>query len=255
MDAELLLCAATGLNRVGLYVGHDRPLDDAERSKYRELVRRRLDGEPVAYLVGQQEFWSLPLTVDPRVLIPRRETEHVVEETLRVFSEGTFVDVGTGSGAIALAIKKERPAARVIAIDASADALAVARDNAARLQLEIDFRQGDLLAAIDEPVDVVASNPPYIRSDEIARLQREVQREPRAALDGGKDGLEVIRRLIAEARTRLRAGGHLILEIGSDQGAAVLELLRDWSEPRILKDLAKLDRVAVARSTGTRSTQ
>ena len=231
---------------MGLYVAHDRPLDEVERGKYRELVRRRLEGEPVAYLVGQQEFWSLPLEVDPRVLIPRRETEHVVEQVLRVFAEGTLVDVGTGSGAIALAVKKERPAARVIAIDASPDALAVARENASRLQLEIDFRQGDLLVPVGEPVDVIASNPPYIRSDEIARLQREVQREPRGALDGGADGLDVIRRLIAEARTKLRPAGHLILEIGSDQGAAVMELLRDWSEPRILKDLAKLDRVAIA---------
>jgi release factor glutamine methyltransferase len=255
LDAELLLCAATGLNRVGLYVAHDRPLDESERGKYRELVRRRLEGEPVAYLVGQQEFWSLPLSVDPRVLIPRRETEHVVEEVLRVFQEGTLVDVGTGSGAIALAVKKERSAARVIAIDASPDALAAARENASRLQLEIDFKQGDLLAPIDEPVDVIASNPPYIRSDEIARLQREVQREPRGALDGGVDGLDVIRRLIAEARTKLRPGGHLIMEIGSDQGAQVLELLRSWSESRIIKDLAKLDRVVVARSAGTGSTQ
>jgi release factor glutamine methyltransferase len=248
LDAELLLCAATGLDRVGLYVGHDRPLDETERSRYRDLVRRRLEGEPVAYLVGEQEFWSLPLTVDPRVLIPRRETEHVVEQVLRVFPEGTLVDVGTGSGAIALAVKKERPAARVIAIDASADALAVARANAARLGLEVEFREGDLLTPVDAPVDVIASNPPYVRSEEIPRLQREVQREPRRALDGGPDGLDVIRRLIPAAREKLRPGGFLVMEIGSDQGAATLELLKGWSEPRIVQDLAKLDRVAVARA-------
>jgi release factor glutamine methyltransferase len=247
LDAELLLCAATGLNRVGLYVAHDRPLDETERARYRELVKRRLEGEPVAYLSGEQEFWSLPLRVDSRVLIPRRETEHVVEQVLRVFESGTFVDVGTGSGAIALAVKKERPAARVIAIDASADALAVARENAQRLSLEVEFREGDLLAPVSEPVDVIASNPPYVRAGDIGGLQREVRREPKSALDGGPDGLAVIRRLIPAAREKLQAGAFLVMEIGSDQGAAVLDLLRDWQEPRIVKDLAKLDRVAVAR--------
>jgi release factor glutamine methyltransferase len=245
LDAELLLCAATGLNRVGLYVGHDRPLDETERGRYRELVKRRLEGEPVAYLTGEQEFWSLAFKVDSRVLIPRRETEHVVEQVLRVLEGGTFVDVGTGSGAIALAVKKERPAARVIAIDASADALAVARENAQRLGLEVEFREGDLLAPVTESADVIASNPPYVRSEEIPRLQREVQREPLRALDGGPDGLAVIRRLIPAAHEKLCPGGVLVMEIGSNQGAAVLDLLREWSQPRIVKDLAKLDRVAV----------
>jgi release factor glutamine methyltransferase len=230
-----------------LYTGYDRPLDESERARYRELVRRRLEGEPVAYLSGEQEFWSLVLKVDPRVLIPRRETEHVVEQVLGVFAGGTLVDVGTGSGAIALAMKKERPEARVLATEASADALAVARGNAARLGLEIEFLEGDLLAPVSEPVDVIASNPPYVRSAEIPSLQREVQREPHAALDGGKDGLVVIGRLIAAARQKLRPGGWLVMEIGSDQGTSVRELLDGFAEVRMVQDLAKLDRVAVAR--------
>jgi release factor glutamine methyltransferase len=258
LDAELLLCRATKLDRIGLYVGFDRPLNEAERADYRELVKKRLAGEPVAYLLGEQEFWSIALEVNPAVLIPRQETEHVVEESLRELpSEGegaglVVVDVGTGSGAIALALKKERPAARVIAIDASAEALAVATRNAARHGLELELVEGDLLSPLEGrgEVDLIASNPPYVESQAIDKLAPEVRREPRAALDGGPDGLAVLRRLIADASARLRKGGALVVEMGAGQDGALATMCREngaYEEPRLVKDLAGIVRVLVVR--------
>src|SRR5206468_2902574 len=167
------------------YTGHDRPLGQGERARYRELVARRLGGEPVAYLIGRREFWSLSLAVDARVLVPRPETEHVVEQVLRVLpAQGTLVDVGTGSGAIALAVRKERPGARVLATEREPGALEVARANAERLALAVEFFAGDLLEPVrtQGPFAVIASNPPYIPTGRLAGLPAEVQAEPRAAL-------------------------------------------------------------------------
>jgi release factor glutamine methyltransferase len=270
LDAELLLATATGLDRVGLYTGHDRPLDAAERGRYRELVRRRLQREPVAYLVGCKEFFSLALEVDARVLIPRAETEQVVEQALTALSprgavsdretieEGaggrrpTVVDVGTGSGAIALAVQRQRPDLRVVATDLSADALDVARQNAERLRLPIELRRGDLLSALggETAVELIVSNPPYIATAELASLPAEVRFEPAIALDGGSRGLEVITRLAREAADALAPGGWLILEIGHQQGPAALEVcqrLGAFEPARVTRDLAGLDRVVAAR--------
>jgi release factor glutamine methyltransferase len=259
LDAELLLCAAIGLDRVGLYCAYDRPLDAAERERYRGLVRRRLAGEPVAYLLGKQEFWSLELSVDARVLIPRRESEHVVEAMLRELAgrpagapAPRLCDVCTGSGAIALALAKERPDAQVVACDASADALVVARANAERLGLAVDFVAGDLLApaGVRAPFDGITANPPYVAAGELARLSREVKHEPQLALDGGADGLHVYRRLVPDALALLAPGAALVTEIGQAQAAAVSELCEaagGYEAPEVIRDLAGLDRVIVAR--------
>jgi release factor glutamine methyltransferase len=251
LDAELLLAHATGLDRVGLYTAHDRPLDPSERARYRELVRRRLGGEPVAYLTGEREFWSLRLAVDPRVLIPRRETEHLVEAVLGAVPAGSarVVDVGTGSGAIALALGKERPAWQIVAVDRSAGALAVARQNAAEHGVAVAFVRAAWLGPLGGPFDVVVSNPPYVRSAAISGLAAEVRCEPRAALDGGADGLDAYRVLVPQAAERLRKGGVLAFEIGSDEGRAVAELCAAsgaFEPARVTTDLAGLDRVVVA---------
>jgi release factor glutamine methyltransferase len=233
LEAQVLLAHALACDRVALYTMFDKPLGPDELGRYRDLVKRRLAGEPVAYLVGHQEFWSLDLLVDPRVLIPRRDTETVVEQVLDSLPDRAaalaVADVATGAGPLALALARELPAARVVATDLSEDALAVARDNAGRLGLaeRITFHQGDLLAALPGGVafDVLVSNPPYVRSADIPGLSPEVRREPRGALDGGGDGLGALRRLAAGAARHLRPGGLLVLEHGFDQGAALRALL------------------------------
>jgi release factor glutamine methyltransferase len=252
LDAELLLAHVLGRDRVALYTHFDQPLEAAELTAYRELIKRRIGGEPVAYLVGRKEFRSLELGVDARVLVPRPDTECVVELALELAGEAPrVVDVGTGSGAIALALKHERPAATVIAIDRSPDAAEVARGNAARLGLDVEVLVGDLLAPVAArgPIDVVVSNPPYIPSGELAGLPVEVRREPRLALDGGADGLDVIRRLAAEAHPLLAPGGALVLEVGAGQAPTVAALLdrAGYHAVVVRKDLAGIERAVAGR--------
>ena len=258
LAAQILLAHALGIDRVQLYVHHDKPLGPDELGRYRELVKRRLAGEPVAYLTGQQEFWSLPLAVDTRVLVPRRDTETLVEVVLDQVDRTAplrIADIGTGSGAIALALARELRAARIVATDRSAEALAVARDNAARLHLDdrIELREGDLLSALPagERFDVIASNPPYVPSGEIEGLLPEVRREPRAALDGGPDGLDALRRLVAGASAHLVPGGLLALEHGFDQGAAVRALVDAagaFQPPVTRSDMGGQPRVTFSRA-------
>ena len=229
LDAQLLLAHVLGKDCVHLYTHFDQPLEADELAKYRALIQRRLSGEPVAYLVGKKEFRSLELAVDARVLVPRPDTETAVDAALALLpaeGEARVVDVGTGSGAIALALKKERPALEVLAVDRSPDAAAVARANAERLGLAVEVVEGDLLApvAARAPFAAIVSNPPYIPSGEIAGLQAEVRKEPLAALDGGADGLDVIRRLVADAPPLLADGGALVLEVGAGQAPAVVAL-------------------------------
>ena len=254
LDAQLLLAQVLGRDRVYLYAHFDQPLAPDELAAYRGLIQRRLGGEPVAYLVGKKEFRSLELAVDARVLVPRPDSETLVDVALALLpADGArVVDVGTGSGAIALAIKKERPDAEVLAVDRSTDAATVARDNATRLGLAVEVVEGDLLApvAARAPFSLVASNPPYIPSADIAALAVEVRKEPRAALDGGADGLVVIRRLIAEAPPLLTAGGALALEVGEGQAPAVAALFAAdgrWAAATVTKDLAGIERVVAAR--------
>jgi release factor glutamine methyltransferase len=250
LDAELLVAHALGLPRVQLYVQFDRPLVPDELAAIRALIKRRQGGESVAYLVGKKEFWGLDFTVDARVLVPRPDTETLIEEARERLAGGESVrlaDVGTGSGAIALILAKLFPQAAVFASDLSTGALEVARANAERLGLAVTFAEGDLAAPLapDAPFSLIAANLPYIASSEMATLPPEVKSEPALALDGGPDGLALVRRLVADAPALLAAGGALVLEIGAGQAGATAELLRaaGLADVRTRRDLGGVERV------------
>lgn len=238
LDAEVLLAFVLGRPRVQLYTNYEEEVAAEARTRFRELIRRRAEGAPVAYLVGKKEFFSLALAVSPAVLIPRPDSEYVVLEFLQLMRgrpKPACVDVGTGSGNLALACLHQHPTARFLAVDVSPEALAVAAGNAETLGLarRVEFRRGDLLdpVAADGPFDAIVSNPPYIATAEVARLEPGVRDyEPHLALDGGPDGLDVVRRLVEQAVPALKPGGHLILEIGSDQEGPVRALLGDRAE-------------------------
>ncbi|MHC5539419.1 peptide chain release factor N(5)-glutamine methyltransferase [Singulisphaera rosea] len=233
LDAEVLLAHILKWERVKLYTHFEEEIGETARAGYRELVRRRSEGMPVAYLVGRKEFYSLTLAVSPAVLIPRPDSEFVVVEFLAVtktLESPRAVDVGTGSGCLALACTHQHKSARFVAIDLSLDALEVAESNAKTLGLSdrVEFRQGDRLAPVagEGPFDVIVSNPPYIASDVIPTLEPGVRDyEPHLALDGGSDGLRVVAPLIEESARLLKSGGSLILEIGSDQERPVRDLI------------------------------
>ncbi len=259
LEAEVLLRHTLGLSRAHFLIRLQEELAPEDEQRFRRLLDRRRAHVPTAYLIGHREFFGLDLFVAPGVLIPRPETEHVVEEALDVGRDllgrqerVTLVDVGTGSGAIALAVARHLPALRVLAVDCSPAALAVAELNARRLRLagRVTFLQGDLLQPVHEPVDIVAANLPYIPSDVIATLQPEVRdHEPRAALDGGPDGLRVIDRLLGQVPFHLRDGhGTVILEIGFDQAEPLRALVAErlpGATVRFRRDLAGIARVAV----------
>jgi release factor glutamine methyltransferase len=258
LDAELLATRAFSRTRVELYTHFDQPLGDPELAAYRNLVQRRMAGESVAYILGRKEFWSLDLEVDARVLVPRPDTETLVEQSLELLkampaSERALrvADIGTGSGALALAVKKERLADEVFALDISPDALEVARGNASRLGFEVTFLHGDLVAPLAglDRFDLIASNPPYIPSRDIAGLSPEVRHEPMLALDGGEDGLSLVRRLASDARKVLASGGWLAMEIGAGQAVAAMEILRGQGYTGIgaRRDLAGIERVVFGR--------
>lgn len=261
LDAELLLAHVLGFTRLDLYVQFDRPLMEKELAPFRDLLRRRARGEPVAYLVGEREFWSRPFGVNPSTLIPRPETELLVETALEALADGEpgwVVDVGTGSGAIAVTLALEAPSRPVAAVDVSADALDVARANARRHGVEdaITWLEGDLLAPVVAarcaPLAGVVSNPPYVATADWEQLDPTVRDyEPRLALDGGEDGLRIIARLIAESATHLAPGGFLALEIGAGQQAGVAQLLAEagFDHVQWRLDGAGHPRVALARSS------
>ena len=241
LDAEVLLANVLGWTRVQLYTRFEEEVGDRERARFRDLVRRRSEGCPVAYLVGRKEFFSMALTVTPAVLIPRPDSEFVVVEFLAAFkgvASPRIVDVGTGSGCLALACAQAHKTATAVAIDLSPDALDVARRNAEALGLagRVSFREGDLLEPVrdDGPFDAILSNPPYIRSDIVPTLEPGVRDfEPHLALDGGPDGLRVVAPLIEEAVPLLKPGGMILLEIGSDQEAGVRALLEAQSSLKL----------------------
>jgi release factor glutamine methyltransferase len=246
LDAELLLADAMGLDRAVIVTDSRREVTGPAVRAFQDAVRRRSSGrEPVAYILGRRGFRHLDLTVDPRVLVPRPETELLVEVGLELPEGARVADVGTGSGAIALALKHERPDLDVVATDASADALAVAAANAARLGLDVEFRHGDLLAGLRE-VDAVLSNPPYVAEGERATLAPEITRhEPPGALFAGADGLDVIRRLVPAAS---RAGAALLaIEVGAGQAGRVTTLMGAAGFRRVeaRRDLARIERVVV----------
>ena len=248
LDAELLLADALGVDRATLFADPERPVQGAAVRAFQDAVRRRAAGrEPVAYITGRRAFRHLELRVDARVLVPRPETELLVEAAVELLPRGARVaDVGTGSGAVALALRHERPDLEIVATDVSTGALEVARTNAARLRVDgIDFRHGDLLAGA-EPVDAVVANPPYVAEGERTALAPEIVRhEPPDALFAGADGLDVIRRLVpaaAAARARL-----LALEVGAGQAPAVAQLMQASGFERVTarRDLAGIERVVV----------
>lgn len=260
LDAEVLLAHVRGCPRITLYTAFDQPVADAERARFRDLVRRRGEGEPVAYLVGSREFFSLPFAVTKDVLIPRPETEGLVVRTLDLCRSGEaprIVDVGTGSGAIAVTLAKQLPRARLTATDIAPAALAVARANAERHGVagRIEFVACDLLAEprAAGPWDVIVSNPPYVREDEYPALPRDVRdHEPKAALVSGPTGIEIVARLAAEAATSLVAGGWLLVEIGpavAEAAAAALAAVPGLEAGPTLKDMAGLPRIVQARRT------
>jgi release factor glutamine methyltransferase len=252
LTAEILLAHALSCDRVRLYLDFDKPLGAPELAAYRELVRRRAAGEPTAWLTGRREFLGHRFRVDARVLVPRPETELVVEAALDLLPEaGAALDLCTGSGCIAASLSLSRPGARVVATELSPDALAVARENALALGATVELLEGDLYAPLppDLRFDLIVSNPPYVPAGEIAGLSREVRREPRIALDGGADGLDVVRRIVAGAPARLRPGGALVLEMHETHADPLpaLCLAAGFAQATVHRDLAALPRWVVAR--------
>ncbi len=249
LDAELILSHALGLSRLELYTAFDRPLTETERAAARPLVERRGRREPLAYVLGEWGFRRLLLITDARALVPRPETEIVVERALALIAgidSPEVVDVGTGSGAIALAIADEHPGAVVTATDISPAALTLACENADRIGLEIDTVETDLLAGLAGPFDLVVSNPPYVSEDELQDVQPEVRDfEPRLAVVGATQTEELAR----DARGLLRPGGWIVLECHEEHAGAVASLLGDlgYAEPTITRDLAGRERVVEAR--------
>ncbi len=257
VEAELLLRHVTGLDRTALFLRLPQTLSADNQRGFLKLLGERASHKPAAYITGHREFYGLDFHVEPGVLIPRPETELVVEQCLCLARERlrrqepvTLVDVGTGSGAIAIAVAKHLPAVEVLASDLSQAALVIAGYNAKRLRVagRVRFLPGDLLDAVHGPVDIVAGNLPYIPTAVWATLAPEVRDfEPRQALDGGADGLDLIRRLLAQLRGRVRPGGSVVLEIGYDQGESLRHLAAEVACARceILKDLSGRDRVAL----------
>ncbi|UCD70462.1 MAG: peptide chain release factor N(5)-glutamine methyltransferase [Syntrophobacterales bacterium] len=266
INAELLLRRVLKINQAEVYLYPDRVLTQSQFSSYKSLIYRRAGGEPTQYILGSREFWSLDLRITPEVLIPRRETELLVEETLKIFKDERnpslrFMEVGTGSGALAIALAKELKGCFIFAEDISWRAILIARENARKHGVlgNIRFWAGDLFSPLRERkcrFDLILSNPPYIPSSTIETLHREIAEfEPRIALDGGSDGLEFFRRMTKGVRALLKEGGWLMLELGEGQAEAVADMIRNtgfFSPPCIIKDHSGTGRVIRARNEGRR---
>lgn len=265
LDAEILLAHTLTIDRTRLLARLSSPISQDKQEIFQRLIERRIRREPIAYITGKREFWSREFCVTPDVLIPRPETEFVVETVLQLVAQPgianprsliQILDIGTGSGCIAITLAKELPTAELWAVDLSSAALTVALDNAQRhgVDKRIRFLQGDLFSSIHEALkfDIVVSNPPYIARDDLTALQPEVRDwEPKAALDGGKDGLTFYCRLVQESQTRLRSGGWLIMEMGVGQCSAVTRLIQaqsNFQESLCVQDYTGFDRVVAARS-------
>jgi len=266
LNAELLLMFTLNCDRAYIYAHPERELTHDERSRYDAALAERARGVPTQYITGHQEFWGMDLIVSPAVLIPRPETEHVIETVLECVGRAPvrqaqgklspasplrIADVGTGSGCIALALAKELPQAEIHATDISAAALEVARINAARHQLEsrIQFHEADLLAGFENSAfDFIVSNPPYVGESEEDQVQLEVRKfEPRGAVFAGPTGMDVIMRLIPQARAALKPGGWLVMELSGAISERVQQSLQDWNDVRIRPDLQSIPRVVQAR--------
>lgn len=254
LDAEVLLSHILGRERIYLYVHFDEPLEPTELARYREAIKQRVQRVPVAYIIGEKEFMGLTFKVTADTLVPRPDTEILVQaavERLRARGEAPrFADIGTGSGAICLSVLHFLPKAQADTVDISPAARAIAEENAAALEVadRVTFHTGDLLAPLAGSYDAILSNPPYIPDDDIAALAPEVRlKEPHTALAGGKDGLDFYRRLTADAPALLKDGGFLALEVGIHQAAPVAALaVPSFSRTEILKDYAGIKRVVIA---------
>jgi len=262
MNAELLLMFTLGCDRAYLFAHPERELTTEDQTRYQEALNQRARGTPAQYITGHQEFWGMDLVVTPAVLIPRPETEHVIETVLKLNNGGPasspgspsrIVDAGTGSGCIALALAKEFPDAEIHATDISSAALEIAHANAARHQIEnrIHFHQTDLLQGLDPATfDFVVSNPPYVGESEAEQVQLEVRKfEPRDAVFAGPAGTEVIQRLIPQAHNALKPGGWLVFEISGTIADRVKQMLSNWQQVHITNDLQGIPRVAAARKS------
>jgi release factor glutamine methyltransferase len=260
LTAETLLMSELGCDRAHLFAHPERVLTADETSRFESTLAQRVRGVPTQYITGRQEFWGMDLIVSPAVLIPRPETEHLVEAVLEVArgfgspttSSPRIVDVGTGSGCIALALAKELPRAEIHAVDISTAALEIAQANAARhgLRERVHFHESDLLGAFSHEAhfDFVVSNPPYVSEADKESLQSEVRDfEPHAALFAGPTGLDVIERLIPQTQPALKCGGWLVMEIGQGQEAAIRHLLSGWRDLRFVPDLQGIPRVVGAQ--------
>lgn len=257
LNAELLLMFVVDCDRAYLFAHPERPLSGEEQAQYDEVVKERARGCPTQYITGHQEFWGLDLLVSPAVLIPRPETEHVIETVLELVRQRDpleklkIVDVGTGSGAIALALATELPAAEIHACDISEEALEIARINAARLRLghRVLFRHSDLLSTYaGEQFDFVVCNPPYVGESETDKVQKQVREfEPKLAVFCGPEGMDIYKRLIPEAHAALKPGGWLVMEIGFSTEEKVKALLSGWTEVQTTADLQGIPRVIAAQ--------
>jgi len=258
LDAEVLLSFCSGCDRLEFYKNPDMTIRETQLTAFRNLIARRLQWEPVAYITGRKEFWSLPLEVNSAVLIPRPDTEILVEEALSIcrkfaYPEMKIIDIGTGSGAIAIALAKEMPQAQVVATDISAAALRVARKNALNLGLgnQIDFSRSDLFDSIEDFFDIIVCNPPYISAEEYEKLPAGVKAfEPREALLAGKKGTEFYEKLVYQAGNNFKKNGWLLLEIGATQEKSVRKIIEDsgiYDNIGMRRDYAGLPRVIRAR--------
>jgi release factor glutamine methyltransferase len=263
LDAGVLMNHVLGHDRAFLVAHPEALINEQQAHQFEQFVARRAQGEPLQYITGHQEFFNLDFEVTPDVLIPRPETELIVEAVLDLIHTGTqftFADIGTGSGCLAISILNEFKKARGIAIDISAPALPVAGRNAERHCVADRLRlvQSDLFAAagVNDMFDLIVSNPPYVSDDEINRLQREVRREPRSALAGGSDGLAIIRRLLLRASSHLKRGGYLLFEFGINQERAIRDLIdrEGWKLIEIRNDLQQIPRIMILQRKEYRCT-
>jgi len=249
-EVDLLLAYLTGKNLAWLIAHNSDELSSEVASEFTRLMILRAAGQPLQYLIGSTEFFGREFVVDERVLIPRPETEFLIEESLRLAlpGPGTIIDVGTGSGCIAITLKLERPPLAVVAIDRSFDALLVARENCRRLGANVHLVAGDVLGPFKGVVSMIVSNPPYIASDELPTLQREVQREPHMALSPGRDPFAIITRLYQESAALLPSYAYLLMEIGFEQSAKVRSIAESsgWRVESVIRDLAGIDRIVAA---------
>jgi release factor glutamine methyltransferase len=256
LSIEYLLAEALGKRRLDLYLDYDQPLPEQILEPLRDKVRRRSEGEPLQHLLGSWEFFGRRFKTDRRALIPRPETERLAELVLNqvpasILPGTRLADIGTGSGVLAVTLALERPALEVVAIDLSAETLTLARENANTYELDgrIVWLQTDLLSGVDTDFDFLVANLPYVPTAELAKLSREVQHDPRLALDGGEDGLDVIRRFVGEAPPRLKPGGGVFLEIGISQSRGVVDILEKekFRDISVEKDYQGVERFVIAR--------